>query len=65
MKPPRTLWQGFPDALVLATEQHTKRHRDYAAAKGGSIPAAVNLIADLVTDADIAAAVRQGGARRR
>ena len=56
MKPPRTPWLGFPDALLLATERHTKRHRDYAAAKGGSIAAAENLVADLVTDADIAAA---------
>ena len=56
MKPPRTPWRSFPDAVLLTAEQATKRHRDYVAAKRGDAAAANSLVAGLVTDEGIGAA---------
>ena len=48
-QPPRAPWRDFPDAVLLAPEQETKRHPDYGAAKSGDAAAAARLV-DALTD---------------
>ena len=56
--PPRAVWRGFPDAVLLADEAQTKRHQDYVAAKSGDGRAARRLIGSLL-DQSGAANVRR------
>ena len=49
--PPRVVWRRFPDAVLLADEQSTKRHPDYAAAKSGDTLAARRMIQSLLDEA--------------
>lgn len=50
----RTPWQvGFPDALILHRAEEVQQHADYRAAKAGNTEAAVRLLCDLISDADI------------
>ena len=56
--PPRVVWRDFPDAVLLADETRTKRHPSYAAAKGGDVGAATNLVHALADEAGIAAVRR-------
>ena len=53
--PPRTVWRGFPDAVLLASEPVTVQHPDYAAAKTGSAAAASRLVRALVGEAQLVA----------
>ena len=53
--PPRTVWRGFADAVLLAAEPETMRHLDYADAKAGDAAAAARLVRALVGEAQIAA----------
>lgn len=50
MNPVRTLWTNTPDVVIHAGESAVKKHPEYAAAKGGNIPAAGRLVRELVTD---------------
>ena len=52
--PPRTVWRGFADAVLLATESETKRHPEYPDAKAGDAVAAANLVDALVGEAEMA-----------
>ena len=54
--PPRTVWRGFADAVLLTTESETKRHPEYPDAKAGDAVAAANLVRALVGEAGVAAA---------
>ena len=54
--PPRTVWRGFADAVLLATESETGRHPEYPGAKAGDTVAAANLVRALVSDTGVAAA---------
>ena len=53
-QPPRVAWRGFPDAVLLAPEQETRRHADYAAAKSGDAIAAARLVDALTDEAGLA-----------
>ena len=53
--PPRTVWRGFADAVLLAAETETRRHPDYPGAKAGDAVAAAHLADALVGDTGIAA----------
>jgi hypothetical protein len=52
-RPPRTPWSDFPDVLILAGENATRRHSAYPAAKGGDVPAARRLVEALVDQSAI------------
>ena len=52
--PPRTVWRGFADAVLLAVESETKRHPEYPDAKAGDAVAAANLVDALVSEAEMA-----------
>ncbi|MEA3275612.1 MAG: type I-U CRISPR-associated protein Csb2 [Pseudomonadota bacterium] len=56
--PPRSPWDEFPDAVLLASESATKQHPEYSAAKAGDAISATNLVQDLVVD-DRSERVRQ------
>lgn len=45
-QPVRFPWDDFPDVLIHAPELFVKRHRVYAAAKGGDAAAATELVVD-------------------
>ena len=53
--PPRIIWQGFPDAVLLATESDTRQHPEYPGAKAGDAVAAARLVRALVDETGIAA----------
>ena len=53
--PPRTVWRGLADAVLLAAEPETRRHPEYPGAKAGDAVAAANLVDALVGDTEIAA----------
>ncbi|MCY4427511.1 MAG: phosphoribosyltransferase [Halieaceae bacterium] len=54
-QPPRVHWRDFPDAVLLATEQQTRQHPDYAVAKAGNGSAAGRLVHTLVDDSGLTA----------
>jgi len=53
-QPPRTAWQDFPDAVLLASERETLSHPEYATAKSGDAVAATRLADALVDQGDLA-----------
>lgn len=54
MKPPRTIWNRFPDVLLHAPEPDVKRHSQYWDAKRGNADAAEQLVTDLLSEAMVA-----------
>ena len=55
IRPPRTPWHTFPDAVLLAGESQTKRHPMYTAGKAGDAGAAARLVEGLVPEPALAA----------
>ena len=53
IKPPRTAWGNFPDVLIHASESAVKQHPAYAAAKAGDGNAAIALVSDTMSAAQI------------
>jgi hypothetical protein len=62
--PPRTPWGDFPDVLIHASESAVKQHTAYRAAKSGSGEAALALVNDTMSDAQIQHLQALVGARR-
>ena len=54
-QPPRTVWEAFADAVLLAGEPRTRQHPEYAGAKAGDAVAAANLVGSLVGETGVAA----------
>lgn len=55
IKPLRTRWYDFPDAIIHATESAVKQHTAYAAAKSGDSDAAFAVVQDTVSTVAIQA----------
>ena len=53
IKPPRTAWGNFPDVLIHASESAVKQHPAYKAAKAGDGNAAIALVSDTMSAAQI------------
>jgi len=53
LKPLRTVWNGFPDALIHAGESAVKKHPRYPAAKSGDAEAAKDLVHDTINNDQI------------
>lgn len=56
--PPRTTWGDFPDVVLHAEEQITKRHALYKAAKSGDADAAIDLVIETISEAAVSAIAR-------
>ena len=53
--PPRVLWRGFADAVLLAAEPDTRQPPEFRDGKAGDTVAATNLVRALVGETGIAA----------